>query len=252
MSLGQALADARRDAGMSLEEVVAATRIRRTIVAAIEDDDFHLCGGDFYAKAHIRGIARAVGADPAPLLEEFGTGHPIDPRPLEAFRGERGASRGPNWSAAMAAVLALVLSFGLYRVISTSERPARSPVVAAVPTAKVAVHPPARARVVTKAPARRAVPGAIAQVPRTGVNVRLTASGGPSWVNVTNAAGKPLFQGNVALGASRTFTDPVKVRLVVGNAGAVTLVVNGKSLGTPGKAGTVARVEFGPGDPAAG
>jgi hypothetical protein len=41
------------------------------------------------------------------------------------------------------------------------------------------------------------------------------------------------------------------VRLVVGNAGAVTLVVNGKSLGAPAT-GSVARVEFGPGEPVAG
>jgi hypothetical protein len=40
--------------------------------------------------------------------------------------------------------------------------------------------------------------------------------------------------------------------MTIGNAGAVTLVVNGRSLGAPGKAGTVARVDFGPRDPAAG
>jgi hypothetical protein len=84
------------------------------------------------------------------------------------------------------------------------------------------------------------------------VDVRLTAVAGPSWVSVTNGGGKLLFRGLVPRGKARTFTDKTRVRMTIGNAGAVTLVVNGRSLGAPGKAGTVARVDFGPGDPAAG
>jgi hypothetical protein len=87
---------------------------------------------------------------------------------------------------------------------------------------------------------------------RRGVNVQLRAESGASWVSITNGAGRQLFQGLLPRGATKTVTDPAKVRLVVGNAGAVILVVNGKSVGAPGRAGSVARVEFGPDDPAAG
>lgn len=253
MSLGQALAEARRDAGLSLDDVAGATRIRRTIVAAIEDDDFRLCGGEFYAKAHIRSIARVVRADPMPLLSAFGTGHPpiaTDHSPLDSFRGER-RRRGPNWSAAMAAVLVLVLSFGLYRVISSTDAP-RRPQVAAGGTLHPSTTVPARTSHSPKPTSQRPASSALAQIPRTGVNVRLAAPGGASWVSVTNGSGKQLFQGIVAQGATRSFTDPTKVRLVLGNAGAVLLVVNGKPVGAPGKSGSVARVEFVPGDPATG
>ena len=69
--LGAALAAARRERGLSVEDVSAATRIRPAIVRAIEADDFDACGGAAYARGHLRSIAQLVGADPRPLVEEF-------------------------------------------------------------------------------------------------------------------------------------------------------------------------------------
>jgi hypothetical protein len=81
------------------------------------------------------------------------------------------------------------------------------------------------------------------------VQVRAT---GRSWLQATTAGGKELFQGVMQAGQVKTFTDKQRVKLVVGNAGAVTLTVNGTEVGAPGRAGQVARVQFGPQDPAAG
>jgi cytoskeleton protein RodZ len=69
--IGPALAGARTKAGMSVEDVSERTRIRRTIVSEIERDDYSSCGGDFYARGHIRAIAKVVGTDPAPLIEQY-------------------------------------------------------------------------------------------------------------------------------------------------------------------------------------
>jgi Helix-turn-helix domain len=71
VSIGEALAGARRRAGLSVTQVSQRTRIPETIVAGIEGDDYSACGGDFYARGHIRGIAAAVGADPGPLIEQY-------------------------------------------------------------------------------------------------------------------------------------------------------------------------------------
>jgi cytoskeletal protein RodZ len=64
-------AQARYRAGLSVREVSAQTRIRETLIRAIEHDDYCGCGGDFYTRGHIRAIARAVGADPVPLIAEY-------------------------------------------------------------------------------------------------------------------------------------------------------------------------------------
>src|SRR5512135_1654378 len=71
VSIGADLAEARQRAGLSVAQVSERTRIRETIIRGIERDDYSGCGGDFYARGHIRGIAKAVGADPGPLVEEY-------------------------------------------------------------------------------------------------------------------------------------------------------------------------------------
>jgi hypothetical protein len=183
------------------------------------------------------------------LVERYDRAQPPERGPIEPVRTEVARGRGgPNWSAAMAAALALVLAVGGYRLVAGDDNTADGPV------ARTTVTPaaPSSPRPSTARP-RPAPPGnAVAGVPRSGVTVQLRAVGGASWVRITNAAGRELYQGLLARGATRTVTDPVRVRLVVGNAGAVALVVNGKSLGPSGRPGAVARLDFGPGDPAAG
>jgi cytoskeletal protein RodZ len=71
VSIGETLAEARRQAGLSVPQLSHQTRIRETIIRGIEEDDYSGCGGDFYARGHIRAMARAIGADPVPLIQEY-------------------------------------------------------------------------------------------------------------------------------------------------------------------------------------
>jgi transcriptional regulator with XRE-family HTH domain len=73
--IGETLAQARHQAGLTLAQVSKQTRIRETIIRKIEADDFSDCGGDFYARGHIRAIAKAVGADPEPLIQDYDMDH---------------------------------------------------------------------------------------------------------------------------------------------------------------------------------
>lgn len=253
MSIGRTLAEARESAGLSVEQVAAATRIRRTLVANIEQDDFSACGGTFYARGHLRNIARTVGLDPGPLLAEFDSLHPeaAPPRASDVFESEtaaRAERRGPNWSAAMAAALVLVVGYG---IVQAATGGGDRQVTQGLPGASVSGSRADRDATPTP-PVQSPSPtgSAVAQAPRERVTVVLRARG-TSWVQATTASGKELFQGLV-VDRSMTFTDRSLVRLVIGNAGAVTLTVNGQEIGAPGKAGQVARVEFTREDPAAG
>ena len=75
MSIGDALTAERRQAGLTITQVSQRTCIRETIIRGIERDDYSACGGDFYARGHIRSIARAVGADPDALVREYDLAH---------------------------------------------------------------------------------------------------------------------------------------------------------------------------------
>ena len=119
MSIGEALAEARREAGLTVAQVSQRTRIRQTIIRGIEGDDYSVCGGDFYARGHIRSIAKVVAADPGPLIEEFDTAHRA-PGALSAtaidelVTQSRAAAerRRRNW-----AVVAGVVTIGLALVV---------------------------------------------------------------------------------------------------------------------------------------
>lgn len=251
MSIGQTLAAAREKAGLTVEQVAAATRIRRTLVMDIERDDFASSGGDFYARGHVRTIAQKVGIDPAPLLAEFDAARPeaAPPRATDVFESETAARperRGPNWSAAMAVAVAVVLVYGVVQVV-TRDRPTPTEGISGDRRETAATSAPATT---SASPTPTGDGSAVAQAPRTKVTVVVRARD-TSWVQATTASGEELFQGLLE-DETRTFTDRQRIKLVIGNAGAVTLTVNGTPIGSPGRPGQVARVQFTPQDPAAG
>jgi cytoskeletal protein RodZ len=67
---------------MTVTQVSDRTRIRAKIIRDIEHDDYSACGGDYYARGHIRAIARVVGTDPVPLIEEYDAAR-MPPEPAE-------------------------------------------------------------------------------------------------------------------------------------------------------------------------
>ena len=94
MSIGEGLAQARHEAGLSLAQISQRTRIREKIIADIENDDYSACGGDFYARGHIRSIARAIGTDPEPFIREYDAAQPEPDDVAEAEITQPGMSIG--------------------------------------------------------------------------------------------------------------------------------------------------------------
>ena len=238
MSIGDALAQARSQSGLTITQVSQRTRIRETIVRGIEHDDFSACGGDFYARGHIRSIARVVGTDSEPLIHEYDTTHgaPQAIRAADVFEPATPIKlkerRSPNWSLAMIIVLALVVGYGVYRAVGAVTSPGR-PAVAAPPSH----HPSAAAAPSTPAPTPTHV--------RHTVVIRLTAIE-DCWVEFTTPAGGYLSQDLVVGGSSMTWTFHRNVTMQIGNPGGILLTVNGKNLGRPGSVGQPVTLSFGP------
>lgn len=147
--IGEALAEARHQAGLTVTEVSSRTRIRETVITRIEDDDFSACGGDFYARGNIRGIAQAVGADPEPLIHEYDEVHRA-PGVLSAVSLDELLAQPPAsgrrrlyWAAALGLALLVALGFAVYSILPGSPRAASAPPAASTPPA--ASIPPAAA-----------------------------------------------------------------------------------------------------------
>ena len=249
MSIGDTLAQARGQAGLTITQVSQRTRIRETIVRGIEHDDFSACGGDFYARGHIRSIARVVGVDSEQLIQEYDTTHgsPQAIRAADVFEPATPIKlkerRRPNWSVAMIIVLALVVGYGVYRAVAAVASPGSHAPVAAPPSH----HPSAAAAPSTPAPTPTHVSHTVV--------IRLTAIE-DCWVEFTTPAGGYLSQDYVVGGSTKTWTFRHAVNMQIGNPGGVLLTVNGRNLGRPGSPGQPVTLSLGPGTkmpgPAAG
>ncbi len=71
MPLGEFLTLAREEAGLTPAELADKVRLRTTVLLAIEDDDFTMCGGDVYARGHLKAIASALDLDPDAVVAVF-------------------------------------------------------------------------------------------------------------------------------------------------------------------------------------
>ncbi|MDI9830779.1 MULTISPECIES: helix-turn-helix domain-containing protein [unclassified Streptomyces] len=257
-SIGHALRQARLDAGLTVDDVSTATRVRIAIVQAIEADNFAPCGGDVYARGHIRTLAKAVHLDPAPLLAQYDASHGGRPAPTPAaplFEAERirPERRGPNWTAAMVAAIVAVVGFVGFTAFKGGDDEGGKSAVAeggSTPSADKSTPTPKADK--PKDPKPEPSDSAIAAVPQDKVTVQVSAADGRSWVAAKDHNGRLLFDGLLKRGDSKTFQDSEKINLVLGDAGAIDLYVNGKKIEDDWQPGAVERLTYTKGDPQAG
>jgi transcriptional regulator with XRE-family HTH domain len=217
VSIGETLADARRQAGLTITQVSRETRVRESIIRDIEQGDFSACGGDFYARGHIRSIAGVVGTDPVPLISAYDAEHgpPGTIRAADVFEPSTPIKirerRSPSLSMIVAVVLVAIIGFGAYRLVSHNggSRPAAAPTHRAAASAK---------------PTARPTPTPMS----SDVVIQLTANE-DCWVQLTSVSdGAQIYMGVIPAGSSQTWTEKKAVDVRLGNPGGVVLTVNGK------------------------
>ena len=71
VSIGEEIRAARKGADLTIAEVADRAKLRSAVLEAIENDDFSLCGGDTYARGHLKVIAGILKIDSVSLLEKF-------------------------------------------------------------------------------------------------------------------------------------------------------------------------------------
>ena len=95
------LATIRRNRGIALEQIAAATKISVRLLDAIERGDFRKLPGGIYNTSYIRQYARAIDYDEAALLEFYhqssGAPEPApEKRPGDSGKGSFGGFRSAS------------------------------------------------------------------------------------------------------------------------------------------------------------
>ena len=223
MSVGEQLTAARLRAGLSVDDVSAATRIRSGLLTAMEADDFSRCGGAFYARGHLRSIARVLDADPDPLIAEFDAGQAaVEVTPSRQEQAEAKPPTvhpaRPRWTVVVGAVLVCLMGWGMVRLFTL---PNDVEATAAPSTPTPSVTSPAGTTPVP--PPRRTVRPA----PPRAVRVTIEAVGDGSYLTLRNMAGLRLFNGMLRAGSAHSLTYGGAVRVIIGVPGNTRVFVNG-------------------------
>jgi cytoskeletal protein RodZ len=225
VGIGDTLAEARRQAGLTLTQVSQQTRIRESIIRSIEQNDYSSCGGDFYARGHIRSIAGVVGVDPVPLIREYDEEHgaPGGMRASQIFEPATPIRirepRNLHLGRVLAVLVLAALGVGAYHLYTTHDAHAT-----ASPTATVRSNSSVTAK--THGTGKPAVHKTVPAGPPEAV-IRLTAAQ-DCWVGLNSPTGKSLYEGTVLAGSTKTWHEKNPVSMVIGNPPGVTLTVNGK------------------------
>ena len=241
MSLGSMISQARVDARLSIEDLSASTNIRTSLIREMEANNFSNCGGETYARGHIRNIAQRLGVDPQLFLSAFEAEHMQADRSMQDMLVETNAMKQPeesrkvSWKTLSSISVVSLLIVGLIQIIvsNTSSSEIPKPVSSVTPTATASATPEASPS------------GEATLSTGTGVEVFISATRAKSWLFVSDASGRTLFSGQISKGTTKTFTTDVSLNFKIGNAGGVDLVVNGKKVDSVGSDGEVVSLSYG-------
>jgi cytoskeleton protein RodZ len=221
--LGAALACARTLIGVSIDELAERTRIRPHVIECLERNDASACGGDVYARGHVRMLARALGLDPEPLVEQYNKAFATQPVQVrDVFEAElstgtgglvKSGSSGPRWGVLVGLVLVLVIIWTLARYLSD-----------AGPTAS-ATHVTNTQGLGSPGAGNRLLPGP----PRASAVLR--GVGGESRVTVVDRYGRHVFDGLLKADETHRVGGVAPLKVTASDGSVVGWTVAGKDRG---------------------
>jgi cytoskeleton protein RodZ len=240
MSIGPLLSAARFRQRLSVDELGERTRIRPHVIEAIEQDDFGPCGGDFYARGHLRSLCRALGVEFDPILEAFDNRYanaPIEARTV--FEAElaagprptfRAIGRAANWVGLLVVVMLLAIVWAVAKVVTDAD--------------DAGSGSQERPELTNVAP--RQGDDRLADLGAPTVNkLVLRGVGDGTRVTVKNSDDRPVWDGRLRPGESHRVSVAGRATVVANDGGAVRLRLNGAAEGRLGAADEPTRVTVG-------
>jgi cytoskeletal protein RodZ len=234
MSVGTYLREAREAAGYSVEEISSLTRIRPAVIKDLEAENFISSGGNAYARGHIRTIAQLVNTDLDRLLTAFEECTGENNRPMIELLEENNATSHRQRSSVKITPKFLVAAVSIVVGVAII-------IPSGLAIAKKVVH-----KSVAVSTSKASQPQQQSITPAANRGVVIKASSGTSWLSVVDSNGTLLFSGKLASGASQIFDPTNGLSMTIGNAGAISVSVNGKDQGLMGRIGEVKTLSFAP------
>lgn len=234
MTLGRTLRDAREAAHMSIESLSDATNIRIGLLSEMESDNFSHCGGDTYARGHLRNIANRIGLDPQILLDLYNDQHAIEAQRIQDSLAENNVINVPreqkkiSWKIPAATSLAILAVIAIVQIVITNQSSTPAPTVASAASATPTPSSSPTASV-TPTPSTSASPIPSAPATHGPVSLVITAPRGNSYIDII-VDGKEIEKGSIFQGETKSYKGNTSISIYFSNPAGLDVTVNGKLL----------------------
>jgi cytoskeletal protein RodZ len=239
--LGDLLKERRLEHKWTLEEVAEQTRIRQEFLEALEEGDYGALPSDVQTRGFIRTYGLVLRLDPEELLSLYrrDRGEPelVSIAPLSRPPRVRSCALPSLGFVLLASVVIAACAIWVYYGWLNPAAPTPTPTVTiATPTNILPTETLLPTlRIVMRTPT--AAPTSTTPQVFTGVEATLQFRAA-CWIRVI-ADGVQIFEGTISSGATRTYTATGELSVRMGNAGGVSITLNGEDLGIQGNPGQV-------------
>ena len=252
-AIGARLRAARERKGLTVLQSAEKLHMDARLLEALEASDFASLGADVYVRGHLRRYADLVGESGAELQTLYSGVTPASTPDLTRIpRADHNPETSPLLLPALITVVALALAGVVWwlgslprsktQPVAVMTQPANSVSAAGLsPESAHSTLVPDLKDTGVGADSQASAAGAAAPVIATTSAPTTAAPDGqvhlafkvaePSWIKVWDASDKALIDTMMASGSSRVVDGAAPLRVVVGNAHAVGLAVNGRLVG---------------------
>lgn len=226
MNLGEVLSTARTAAGISIDDLAAITSVRAGLLAEMERNNFSHCGGDIYARGHLRNIAPKLGLDAAQLIQLYNVEHSVESRSINELLAENSVTRVPqekkslSWKVPAGVSLAVLLVLGIAQIVYSNLNSSTSTTASPIESTSPSPTP-------TDEPSPNS---SASDIPATGgVTLSITASRGNSLIDIV-VDGEHVDKGSIFQGESKSFEATTSISVFFSNPAGLDVTVNGELL----------------------
>ena len=218
MTLGSTIRDAREAARLSIQSLSETTSIRIGLLLEMENNDFANCGGDIYARGHLRNIAPKIGLDAQTLINLYNEVHSTEHRAIQDLLVENNVMQVPreeqkiSWKIPAIASVAVLLFLGLAQIIISNQSEEVAPVITA-----------------TASPTPTANSSQSVESSSGPVELSITAARGNSYIHII-ADGETLAKGSIFQGETKSFKGEKVISIYFSNPAGLDVTLNGKQL----------------------
>jgi cytoskeletal protein RodZ len=241
MSLGEFLRGARESAGLSIDELADSTSIRPGLLRELEKNNFVHCGGDTYARGHLRNIAPKISVDAQTLVDLYNEEHSSESRTIHDMLVENNVTKLPterktlSWKPLAIASVVILAAIAGGQIIISNSKTTDIPTVSESQTPSAEPTPTAEPTPEVEAPVAPSANGEM--------KLTIAATRGNSNIHVVSD-GKNLFKGPIFQGDSKSFSAPTSISIYLSNAGDLDLTLNGQELAPLGERNQEVRKTF--------